>query len=171
MNNLTKRLEKRGWNKKEIVKAVGIIQTAKHNKGKKIILLEKFIYIILLIVILAANFAVSVALMPIFMAWGGAIIYFIVIVLGIIFGLLFELVIRSIEHLEKRHHMFLAIFIPLVAMANIFTILKIQYNLNSGLGISNINNPIMVSLVYAAFFVLPYIIYRFILKKEYYAID
>lgn len=169
MENLIKRLEKRGWSGKEIEKAVDIIQNAKEGKSSANIFLEKKIYWVLLIVIIAANFAVSIALIPLFIALKGAFLYFVLIVLGVIFGLLFELVIRSIEHLERRHHLVLAVLIPLIALANIFIVSKISNNLAITFQLANFQNPILISIIYAASFVLPYIIYRFVLKMEYYA--
>lgn len=169
MQNLIKRLEKRGWNKKEITKAVGIIKNVKKNKPRGTIFLEKRIYWILLIVVIAANFAISVTLIPILIVLKGMFLYFVIGILGIVFGLLFELVIRSIEHLEKRHHLILAILIPIIALVNIFIISKISNDLTRTLSLTNFHNPIVISLVYAVSFILPYIIYRFVLKIEYYA--
>ena len=169
MQNLIKRLEKRGWSKKEILEAVGKIHKAKQLKTPETRFLEKRIYWILLIVIVAANFAISVALIPILMVLKGIFLYSIIITLGIVFGLLFELVIRSIEHLEKRHHLILAIFIPIIALVNVFVISKVSNDLTKTLNLKNLHNPIIIALIYAASFVLPYIVYRFILKIEYYA--
>ena len=168
MKNLIKRLEKKGWSKKDISKTVEIIHNAKQLKTQETRFLEKRIYWILLIVIIAANFAISVALIPVLMALSGMVVYIIILMLGIVFGLLFELVIRSIEHLEKKHHIFLAILIPLIALANIFIISKISNSLSAALQLTNFHNSIIIALVYAVSFVLPYIVYRFILKREYY---
>ena len=169
MENLVNRLEKSGWSRKEIIKAVEIIRNAKQGKSKDTIFLEKRIYWILLVITIVANFAISVALIPILVALRGMFVYLIIITLGIIFGLLFELVIRSIEHLEKKHHQLLAIFIPLAALANALVISKISNNLTSALGFANIHNPMTIAMVYAASFVLPYIVYRFVFRIEYYA--
>ena len=169
MENLIKRLEKRGWDKKEISKAVDIIHNEKQLKTQETRFLERRIYWILLAVIIAANFAISVALIPILITLNGALLYFIIIVLGIVFGLLFELVIRGIEHLEKRHHLLLAVFIPSIALANAFFISKTSNDLINTLDLRNLHTPIIVAVVYAASFVLPYIVYRFILKMEFYA--
>ena len=46
MENLIKRLEKKGWDKKEIIKTVGIIRNAKQNKTKENLFLEKRIFLI-----------------------------------------------------------------------------------------------------------------------------
>ena len=168
MQNLVERLEKRGWKNKEIIKAVDIIKNAKHNKTRDNLFLEKRIYWILFVIIIAANFAISIALIPLLMALNGALLYFTLVVLGIIFGLLFELVIRSIEHLERKHHIFLAFLIPLAALANVFIISKVSNNLARTLQLANFQNPVFISITYAASFVLPYAVYRFVLKIEYY---
>ena len=169
MQNLIKRLEKRGWAGKEIEKAVGIIKNAKQNKTKESIFLEKRIYWVLLAIVVTANFAVSISIIPLLMALNGPVLYLILFILGIVFGLLFELVIRSIEHLEKKHHIILAVLIPLTALINIFFISRLSNNLIRKLGLKNFNEPVAIALVYAVSFVLPYIFYRFVLKIEYYA--
>ena len=169
MQNLIDRLEKRGWASKEIEKAVNIIENAKQDKTKENSFLEKRVYWILLAVIIAGNFAISVALIPLLMALKGTFLYLVLSVLGIIFGLLFELAIRSVEHLERKHHLFLAVLIPLIALANIFIVSNVSNNLMLELNLKNIHDSASIGFVYAASFVLPYIIYRFILKIEYYA--
>ena len=169
MENLINRLKKRGWSKKDISKAVEIIHNAKQLKTPDTRFLENRIYWILLVVLIAANFAISIALIPVLMALKGIPLYFVIIILGIVFGLLFELVIRSIEHLEKKRHLSLAILIPLTALLNIFIISNISNYLINTLSLTNTHNSITIALVYAASFVLPYIVYRFILKIEYYA--
>ncbi len=169
MQNLTKRLEKRGWNKKEILKAVSIIKKAKQEKSAETTFLEKRIYWVLLVVLAAANFAVSVALIPLLISLKGIFLYFILIVMGVVFGVLFELVIRSIEHLEKKHHVILAVLIPLIALANAFAISRISNGLAKTLDLANLHNPAIIALVYAVSFVMPYIVCRFVLEKGYYA--
>ena len=168
MRNLVDRLEKKGWSRKDIIRAVETIKNAKKNKPRDIIFIERRIFWILLIVIIAANFAVSVALLPLLVALRGPILYFVIVILGLVFGLLFELVIRGMEHLEKQHHLFLVILIPATALVTIFIISSISNNLAKVLNLANAHNSILVSIIYAASFVLPYIIYRFILKIGYY---
>ena len=169
MENLKKRLEKRGWEKNEIEKGVSLIKKAKQNKTKENLFLERRVYWILLIIIITANFTISAALMPLLIALSGFGLYFVIIVLGIIFGLAFELVIRTIEHLEKTHHIVLALFIPLTALANVFVISWLSNDIALGFGLKNFHSPLMVGLAYAVSFVLPYFVYRFILKREYYS--
>ena len=169
MKNLIARLEKRGWAKRDIKRAVTIISNAKKDKPMEIKSLEKKINWILLIVIIAANFAVSVALLPLLVVMRGIQLYLIIVILGVVFGLLFELVIRSIEHLEKHHNLFIAILIPLISLINFFAMAKFSNKVSSKLNLANSNNSFAIALVYAVSFVLPFIIYRFFLKIEYYA--
>ncbi|MBI1935961.1 hypothetical protein HYS31_05970 [Candidatus Woesearchaeota archaeon] len=169
MRNLIKRLEKKGWSGREISDAVAGIRIAKKKTNLDDELLEKRVFRILLVVIIAANFSISVALMPLLIALEGIFLYFILAVLGIAFGLLFELVIRGIEHLESKHHAALAFLIPFTALANIIVITRISNGIASKLGFGNLHSPLAIALAYSAAFVLPYLVYRFVLKVEYYA--
>jgi hypothetical protein len=168
MKNLVKRLQKRGWKSQEIEKAVGIIQKAKQNKTKDNLFLEKRVYWVLIAVIVAANFSIALAMMPLLVALKAPALYTIMIILGIVFGLLFELVIRSMEHLKKKHHIALGLIIPIIALASAFFISRTSNSIGSAFGINNFHQPAVVGIVYAASFAAPYIFCRFVLKKEYY---
>ena len=169
MQNLVKRLEKRGWENEEIERAVGIISNAKSEKTKENGFLQERMYLMLLILITAANFIISAALIPIFMALNGAFLYVTIIVVGAGFGFLFELVIRGMEHLEKRHHVILAFVIPAVCLVNSFIISRISNSIMKVLGLKNFQDPLLVSMVYSVAFVMPYFFYRFVLQIEYYS--
>ena len=96
-------------------------------------------------------------------------LFTVVIVLGLSFGALFELLIRSIEHLEPRHHIFLAILIPIVAVINVFIITLVSNNLEKIFRISNPHNPYIIGIIYAVSFILPFVFYKLIMKKGYYS--
>lgn len=168
MHNLADRLEKKGWKRKEIIKTLGIIKNAKKNKPEGTAFIERRIFWILLLLIIAANFSVSVALLPLLIALKGYLLYAAVILLGLVFGFLFELVIRGMEHLEKHHHLFLAFLMLAVSLANIFAISHISNNLSRNLNLANVHNPIAISIIYAVSFAMPYVYCRFVLKKSYY---
>lgn len=169
MSKLTERLEKKGWSKKDIGRASEIIHNAKQLKTPETRFLEKRVYWVLLFVIIAGNFAVSVALVPALLVLKGVFLYIIIIILGIVFGLLFEIVIRGIEHLEKGHHMLLSILIPATALANFFVVSNMSNNLARELSLATVHNSLVIAAAYSASLALPYIIYRFVLKIEYYS--
>ena len=168
MENLIHRLQKKGWTKKEISRVVSIIKEEHKKKELSTRYIDK-VYWALLLVILAANFALSIALVPILMFLSGFILYAIIILVGTIFGLLFELIIRSIEHLEEHHHFVLALLIPVIALANSYAMTKYANNLMTSVGIQNTHDLFAVAFVYSISFVLPYFIFRFVLEIEYYS--
>jgi len=162
MKNVKKYLIEKGWNKSDVNKTIKIIESAKKNKHPKIKLLDKAVYWISLIIAIIGNFIISVALVPLLLALSGMRLYLIIITLGFAFGLLFELLIRGIEHLETKHHIFLSIIIPIITLINFIII---SNNIKKFIGIENPQNPIMTGAVYAIAFILPYISYQIFLKK------
>ncbi len=163
MENIRKYLLEKGWKRKDVESAIRIISHAKKHKHPKIKLLDKAVYWISLSVAIVGNFIISIALMPFLIALSGFRLFLFVIALGASFGLLFELLVRGIEGLEARHHLFLGITIPIVALAN-FVI--ISDNLKKLIGIESPHDPIIVGAVYGISFILPYIIYRIFLRNR-----
>ncbi len=154
-------LKKKGWNKKEIDETLKLVEKAKRNKDHTIKLLDKAVFWIALMAAIVGNFVVAVALMPFLLAFEGLKLYFFVVVLGLVIGLSFELFIRSMAHLKKGHHLFFGFFIPLLALANGYLITFIA---NVAMP-QNINDPIIVGIVYAIAFIIPYISYHLVLKE------
>ena len=162
MKNLKNYLAEKGWSKRDINKTLKIIERAKKNKHPKIKLLDKAVYWLSLLLAITGNFVISVALIPELLALKGYQLYLIIIVLGISFGLLFELLIRTIEHLKVKHHLFLGTIVPVLAVIN-FVI--ISNNMKRLVGLENPQNPLVVGIVYALSFMLPYAVYQIFLKE------
>ena len=163
MEKIRKYLLEKGWKRKDIESAIRIIRHAKRHKHPKIKLLDKAVYWISLAVAIAGNFIISVALMPFLLALSGYRLFLFIIALGASFGLLFELLVRGIENLEAKHHLFLAITIPIVALAN-FVI--ISDNLKKLIGVESPQDPIIVGAVYSIAFILPYVSYQVFIKGK-----
>lgn len=158
-------LNKKGWAEGEINKTLKIVREAKKNKHPAIKILDKAVYWIALIMAIIGNFIISIALMPFLLALNSIQLYLIIVTIGIAFGMLFELLIRSITHLKKGHHLFFGFLIPIVAVVNIFIIAKFADILKKMYMIYNIHNPFVVSVVYAAAFITPYAVYHLFLKE------
>ena len=164
MRSLERRLAEKGWAKKDINKAIRIIEKAKKSKHPKIKLLDKAVYWLSFLVAIIGNFIISVALIPFLLESDNARLYLIAIILGVSFGLLFELLVRKIENLTAKHHIFLGIAIPILAVLNFVIILK---NMESLIGIEAKNNPLGIGIIYSISFILPYFIYQYFLKNRY----
>ena len=167
MRDIKKRLEQKGWSKKDISKTVGIIEQAKANKHPKIKILDKLVFWASLAVAIIGNFIISISLIPILLALNNLPLYIVLITLGVAFGLLFELLIRTIEHLEAKHHIFLGIMMPIIAIINVIIIVTFSNNLEKVINIQNPHSPLLVGVIYAFAFILPYLIYQLFLKNRY----
>lgn len=169
MEKLKKRLKAKGWGKKDIDKAIKIIKHAKVNKHTKIKFLDKIVYWIALIIAIIGNFLISIALIPFLLVLKSFQLFLVVIVLGISFGLFFEILIRSIEHLTHKHHFYLIVIIPTIAVLNVFIITTFSEVIGViGFAIKNEHNPFIVGLTYGVAFIAPFIFYKGVLKKGYY---
>jgi hypothetical protein len=162
---IKEKLKKRGWTKREIDKTLKIVREAKKNKHPAIKFLDKTVYWISLTVAIISNFIISIALIPFLLTLNYFQLYLVIVTIGFGFGLLFELLIRSITHLRTKHHLFFGFLIPLIAIINVFIITNISNNLEKMLLIRNIHNPFAVSIVYAVAFIMPYAVYHLFLKE------
>lgn len=163
MHDIKKRLVEKGWSKRDINKTLKILEKAK--KHPKIKILDKSVYWISLIVTIIGNIIISISLIPFLLTLRNFQLYLIIITMGIAFGLLFELLIRTIEHLETKHHLFLSIIIPIIAVINIVVIVLFSNRLEEAINIQNPHNPVLIGVVYAVAFIAPYVVYQIFLKK------
>lgn len=157
--------EKR-WDKQEIEKAVRILKEAENKKTGWIKALDKSVYWVFLIVAILGNIAVSVMLIPILLVLRSFMLYFVIAVLGASFGFFFDLLIRDMEHLEKRHHVIAGFFVPMIAVVNMAIVTVITNRLEITLKLNNDQHSLLlVGFVYATAFILPYLYYNFVKKK------
>ena len=169
MEKLKKRLLEKGWSKKDVDKTLKIVKQAKKEKHPSLLFMDKALYWVALVIAVLGNIIISIALIPSLIALKSFLLFLVVIVLGLSFGFLFELLIRSIEHLEAKHHLFLGILIPIIALINFITITSVSNNLEKIFKINNPHNPYIIGIVYATAFILPFAFYKLILKKDYYS--
>lgn len=155
---------KKGWTKKEVDKTLKILKKAEKNKHPAIKVLDELVYWLSLILTIIGNLIISIVLIPFLYFYPPKTLYLLLIVIASSFGLLFELLIRSMSHLKTHHHIFYSIFVPGIAIINFFIIFFLTKNLSFFLPFKNIYNPFIVSFVYIIFFMLPYLVYQLILK-------
>jgi hypothetical protein len=159
---ITERLKKKGWTKREIDKTLKIVEKAKKNKHPTIKFLDSLVYWIALIAAIVGNFIISLSLIPFLLFLNPLQLYAVVVTIGIAFGLLFELLIRSITYLKTGHHLFFGFLIPIIAIINFFIVTIVADYLFLG---RSTHNPFIVAVVYAAAFIAPYASYHLVLKE------
>ena len=163
MKNIKNHLIEKGWSKSDINRTIRIIERAKKNKHPQIKVLDKFVYWFSLLIAIIGNLVISISLIPVLIVLKGPQLYLVIIALGLVFGLLFELLIRTIENLEIKHHLFLGIIIPIIS---IIKFIIISNNMKKLIGIENPQDPIITGAVYSIAFILPYIFYQVFLKNK-----
>jgi len=127
------------------------------KEDKEILTMNKLVYWLALLVTIIGNLIISAALIPFLIVLKDVQLYLIIVVLGIAFGLLFDLLLRDIKNIDFKHHVIAAIFIPGIAIVNLFIITKLANRLIEMLNVVNVeHNPIIISIVYAVAFILPY---------------
>ncbi|MBD3313230.1 hypothetical protein GF345_02205 [Candidatus Woesearchaeota archaeon] len=156
-------LMEKGWTEEEITKTLqmahGEGKEEKHIEYKKE--MNKTVYWATLLVLTVSNFLISIVLIPFLLVMQPLQLSVIVIVLGLIFGLMFNLVILDIEHIKNHHHLLAAVFIPGIALVNVFVMVSIANGFGDRIGLESHENPMLISIIYIAAFLLPYIYSQF----------
>ena len=165
MKGLAYRLKEKGWTQKEINKALRILGGSKKSKSKTILLLDKIVYWFALILAIVGNIILSVVLIPFLLALKNIHLYPVIIVIAFSFGLLFSILLRDIDGLDKRHHVIAGIFLPCLALINVYVMVNLANYLDKALKTTTTpHSPILISIIYVAFFILPYI-FNLLTKK------
>lgn len=160
MIDYTRLLEK-GFSKNEAKRTIDIIKKAEEKKSKKIKFLDATIYWVLLIVAIIGNMVLSIILIPFLLAFKKIPLYFIIILLAMLFGFLFDQLIRDIENLENKHIITAWIFIPALAIINTYYMASFTNHLTNTLGLPlAIHSPIIISITYVFAFTVPYILHN-----------
>ena len=147
-----KELKKKGWIKSEISKTEKILKKDDSSQHLQIMLYWFIIFAMVLLTLL-----ISLWLIPFFMVLKGISVFFLLFLLGLSFGALFNNLIIHLEHLEKKHYYIAGLIIPIVAVASLFIIVKAAAYTSAMLNIDIRQNPIEVSAFYVIGFLLPYV--------------
>ena len=158
-------LKKKGWKEEDIERAESLIESGKlYDKSRSLPRINRMLFSFAIVILLICNLLVSLFLIPFLFVLKGTFLYLIVGTLGFVFGLLFNFLIRDLEHLELKHHLFAAIFIPIVAVVNIFVMVSASLAVSEIIAIPIEEHPIIMSSVYVVAFLGPYI-YAAIVKQ------
>ena len=126
---------------------------------------QRFLYWTGIAFLLVINFLITILLLPFILIMKGLSVYFIVASMGMLFGLIFNFLIKDLEHLERRHHLFAGLLIPLIAIMNLFVINFISRNMAVILNIRISHNPLVAGSIYLLAFMAPFA-YSLLIKKE-----
>ncbi|MBD3249527.1 hypothetical protein GF336_05765 [Candidatus Woesearchaeota archaeon] len=154
MNDLRKK-----WSEKEISEAKKIIDS-RHlkDKSRSLAHMNKVIYWTVLLVMIIGNFIVSMALIPFLLLIDKLTLNVVIVFIGLGMGLLFNLLINDIEHIDEKHHYIAAIMLPLLAVVNFFLMMEVSEYIGNKLELPVVReSALLIGLLYAAAFLLPYL--------------
>lgn len=167
VQDLRIRLKEKGWTDEDINKAIKIIESAKEKKSKTIRIIDSIIYWVVLLVTIVGNLILSIILIPFLLALSHIQLYLIIIIIAVTFGFLFDLLIRDIENLEQKHYIIAGIFIPSIAIIDVYFMVRFANYLMRIMRLSNIQqSPLIVGFVYTIAFITPYLINKFIIQNK-----
>lgn len=160
---LKAKLRKKGWSEADITKSEAIMDAAAAKTGANRI--DLFVYWTGLIVAIILNIIASAVLIPMLFMIRGLALYALVLVIALFFGWVFCILIRDIENMELHHHIITGLFIPAIALVNVFVIVNItnriiQANMPELLHIP-LSQPLQISIIYIIGFTAPYLISKF----------
>ncbi|MFH1849866.1 MAG: hypothetical protein ABH879_06820 [archaeon] len=154
-----KRMKDRSWSKEEIEHTDRLMTSPrlkeKHSHYRESS--QRIIYWIAVYIMIIGNFMVAVALMPFLILLSGISAYAVVFSMGLIIGLIFNVLIQDLEHLHTRHKILGSLLVPILAILNIIIIVQATNRISDTLSILIHNSAVLLSVVYAAAFIIPYI--------------
>lgn len=165
MTELYSNLKLKGWTFEEIKKAADILEGAKEKKTKFMAFLDATVYWFVLMIAIMANMVLAIILVPFLLVFPAAPLYVLVVSLGLTFGLIFNTILKDLAELEKKEHLVAGIFIPAIALINVFYMVSFSNHLAQTIRINEItHNPVIVSVFYVVAFTIPYLINKFLRK-------
>ncbi len=159
-DDLRERLRKKGWSEAEIEKTLEIFENAEVEKRPALILLDRLVYWAGLLLAIVGNFVISVFMIPILITMPNFLLYITIIILGATFGLLFSLILGDIASLNKEKYVVASLFIPMIAIINMFVVVNIANYISERFNLELTHNPYIISILYVIAFSLPHIIQK-----------
>jgi len=167
MPEITRNLKEKGWSEDEIKRVSRIIADAPEKKSGTILVIDKVVYWTGLFLAIIGNFAISVVLIPFLILMRSFYLYLALVFLGVVFGWVFSILLRDIEAIKTGQHVVAWIFIPAIAVINIYVMTNLSNHIAALLEIATgIHMASMVSVVYVASFMFPYAISKLLSKGQ-----
>lgn len=114
-------------------------------------------YFMLLMMLTVFNFLIFLALVPLMIIIKSALLMLILSGIGLVFGMFYLYLIRDIEHMQPRHHLFAGFYIPFISVINIIALFFIGWLFQRGTDYDS-THLLYASALYVAMFLLPYAI-------------
>ncbi|MBI2575036.1 hypothetical protein HYV82_04070 [Candidatus Woesearchaeota archaeon] len=137
-------------------------RTVVHGLSKE---LAEIMFWVSLLALIIANLLVTIVIVPLVLA-ASALTALIVAFLGLFAGKLFAMLIANIGNIETKHHIIAATLVPGLAVMNLFILIAGVNRLAPAFGLAQSQDPLLISIVYVASFLTPYLWANVINRKN-----
>ena len=165
--DIKERLKQKGWTDQDINRALEIMyakEQANSSVNQYTQSGSRILYWSALIVAIVGNILMSLVLIPFLISTQGFTLYMMISVIGLVFGFLITVLLRDIEHIDYKNHIVAGVFIPALAIINVYVMVSLSNKIANTISSTNTSfyqhNPIIISVVYVVAFMLPYFFYK-----------
>lgn len=131
----------------------------RNRKEASVSTVAGIIYWVSLVAAIMGNFIISVILVPFLVMLDDQVtLYIIVMIMGLVFGALFNFLLTDIERLDENHHVMTGVVIPVLAVINVYIMVNVSKTIGTIISITVNQNALVISIIYVAMFMVPYII-------------
>jgi hypothetical protein len=123
-HRVLRNLEKKGWDEHYLSHTVSILKKAEKKKKLHIKILDRILYVLILIFILSCNILLLFGLMPVIVSMPLAVSLIVILILGVAFGFVADNLLMDIE-MTHKHYIISALMIILFSLATM--VLGIHY--------------------------------------------
>ena len=155
-DELRNNLRTKGWKENEIDNALNIMYDKEPEyKDKDTQKNNLIVYLTSLIITVIGNIVLALFMAPLIIIIKSLWIYVVIAVIGFIFGVLYNSILKDIKKVEKKNYLVSEIIIPALALITVLIITNIASTLSIRLRTPIIQNPRLIAMVYFLAFVSP----------------
>ncbi len=160
--SLRHRLLEKGWTEEEIEGTLNILYSEeKREKHAHFVKASHpILYWVGLVVAIMGNLILSVTLIPFLMVLSPGPVFVILGIVGLVFGALFSVILKDIEHVDESHHIMAGVFIPAIAVVTVYFMVGVANRFNTLINSTNTHSAWLISVVYVVCFSAPYFLYK-----------
>jgi hypothetical protein len=160
--SLHHRLLEKGWSEEEIEKTMNILYSDEKREKHAAFAsaTHPILYWVGLVIAIIGNLLIAVTLIPFLMILNSLQLYIILGIVGAVFGGMFNVILKDIEHIDQSHHIVAGAFIPAIALITVYIMVTVANKFNTVINNPNPHNAILLSIVYLVCFSAPYFIYK-----------
>ncbi len=120
--------------------------------------MQKFVAMTGILLLVVTNFLGALLLIPFLLFFDGFAEYAIIAVFAVVFGMIFNLMIHSIEQLGDKHHIIAGVVVPVCALFDLLILFSLLEKITDVLALSKSYNYPFIVVFFIVAFIIPYCI-------------